>query len=552
MNGAPSQDGAPLTFPERNVNARFNSTSLHLRSPQARRDVREFVTCPPSPCSIDLMNLRLPVLLLTAVVSCTALPAAPNATLKSEPFDHDPNWDSFNNHTAPGRVPTVIQDFGYTNSSFAGQELGEIGGKIWRSATPASYAANIRTKTLSDKLTASGTFSITSTSGSSGVFFGWFNSSASVGRQNTLGFRLAGQGGGARLTLQLVTAKNQACGTKITPWIVDKSKPRGEGRKYRPTSIKNDGTRYHWKLSYDPSGNNGTGTIQFSIVSNHPQPEDFETKTFTVPLPKGYKDQGTAFDRFGLRNAEKGGNSMTIYFDYLEINGQKQDLSKDPQWIGSGNRIQFQDRTQGGAHNYGFSPDTNHAGGKPGEVGGIFWRSGRYSYYADRVGALTLNDRLEAHGKVDILRAPPDSGMYIGWFNSADRSDAPTQTGSFLGIRIGGPTRVGHYFVPSYATAHPTSDRRRKRLTTEANEGPLLTPNQQFDWKLLYNPVGNNNNGAIEVTLGNKSVTLPLRPGDKTKGATFDRFGLFTSHIGGSFVEIYFDDLQYTALPAKE
>ena len=43
------------------------------------------------------------------------------------------------------------------------------------------------------------------------------------------------------------------------------------------------------------------------------------------------------------------------------------------------------------------------------------------------------------------------------------------------------------------------------------------------------------------------SVTLPLKPGDKAKGATLDRFGLFTTHIGGNFVRIYFDDLTYTS-----
>jgi hypothetical protein len=53
--------------------------------------------------------------------------------------------------------------------------------------------------------------------------------------------------------------------------------------------------------------------------------------------------------------------------------------------------------------------------------------------------------------------------------------------------------------------------------------------------------------GTIEATLGNESVTLPLRDGDKAKGASLDRFGLFTTHRGGSFVRIYFDDLTYTA-----
>ena len=45
---------------------------------------------------------------------------------------------------------------------------------------------------------------------------------------------------GARLTLRLVTGMNQACGTKVTPWEVDKTKPKGM-RKFRPPTIKNDG-----------------------------------------------------------------------------------------------------------------------------------------------------------------------------------------------------------------------------------------------------------------------------------------------------------------------
>src|SRR5205814_8824140 len=64
----------------------------------------------------------------------------------------------------------------------------------------AYYAATIPTKTLSDKLSASGTFALTATAGSSGAFFGWFNSDLpGEGRQCTLGFHFAGQGAGTRL-----------------------------------------------------------------------------------------------------------------------------------------------------------------------------------------------------------------------------------------------------------------------------------------------------------------------------------------------------------------
>ena len=247
---------------------------------------------------------------------------------------------------------------------------------------------------------------------------------------------------------------------------------------------------------------------------------------------------------------------MTIYFDDLQYDGRSEDFSKDPGWIGSGNHARFDDSRQGGAHDFGFCPQTSHAGGSPGEMGGTIWRSGPYGYYADRVHLLTLTNRLEARGKVMLEAAPPDSGVYLGWFNSTEKESAPPQTGNFVGIKIGGPTRIGHYFLPAYATAG--SGKRRagaggenaKRVSVESRQGPVLVPQRVFDWKLVYDPAAYRGSGALQVTLGEESVTLPLKIGDQAVGATFDRFGLFTAHIGGSYVRIYFDDLAYTTDPA--
>jgi hypothetical protein len=504
-----------------------------------------------SGCSLAL---QFAVALASAGLVLAASGVAESATaLKKQSFERDPNWEGYNNRVAPKRIPTVTQDFGYSPGNFAGKEKGEIGGRVWRSSTRASYAAAIAPKTLRDNLTASGTFAVTASSGSSGAFFGWFNSDhTGAGRRDTLGFRFAGQGSGCRLTVQLVTDKNQACGTKVTPWIVDKTKPRGAGRKFRPPSIRNDGTKYSWTLKYEPEANDGNGQIQFTICGNSSKPEDFEGKTFTIPLRNGFKEHGTTFDRFGLMNSERGGNAMTIYFDDLQHDGKSEDFAQEPQWVGSGNHARFEDRRQGGAHDFGFSAQTHYAGGAPGELGGTLWRSGSYAYYGDDVGLLTLTNRLEARGKIALMAAPPDSGMYLGWFNSAEKQDAPPQAGNFVGVKIGGPTRVGHYFVPAYATVKRTgreADAGRqhpKRVSVERNEGPLLVPQKEFDWELVYDPVGEGGKGSLRATLGTESVTLPLRRGDKSIGGFLDRFGLFTSHIGGSYVKIYFDDLEYT------
>ena len=496
---------------------------------------------------------------IAAVVCCVALV---RAEVRTQSCDQDPAWDAFNNRIAPKEGKTVKQDFGYRETSFAGKGKGEIGGTIWRCSTPASYADAIAPKTLNDKLSASGTFAITATAGSSGAFFGWFKADGAegadredAGRQNSLGFRFAGQGAGARLTLQLVTATNQACGTKITPWVVDKTKPKGEGRKYRPPEIRNDGTRYTWKLEYDPDANNGGGQMQFTIRSagDGEKQHDWEGKTFTVDLPKGYKQHGTTFDRFGLVNSMRPGNPMTIYFDDLEYDGKVQDFSKDGGWVGVGNVASYERKDEGGAHDFGFSATSFSGGAAAGELGGTVWRSGAYGYYADRVGPLSLEDRLEASGKIVLGVGPPDSGMYLGWFNGAEKELSPPQAGQFVGAKIGGPTRVGHYFLPAYATLQdkppkPTGTREHPAtISVDKGSGPVLVPKKVFDWKLVYDPAGAGGKGTIESTLGEESVTLELKPGDKAKGATLDRFGLFTTHRGGSYVKIYFDDLKYTA-----
>ena len=167
------------------------------------------------------------------------------------------------------------------------------------------------------------------------------------------------------------------------------------------------------------------------------------------------------------------------------------------------------------------------------------WRSGPYGYYADRVGPLDLKRRLEARGKVKLVVAGPDSDMFIGWFNSASKDISPHDAGDFIGIHVGGPTRIGHYFNPSFAMSNGTRGKVEK--------GPILTPGKVFDWSLVYDPVANYGHGEMRVTLGKESVTLPLKPGQKNMVAKFDRFGLFTSTIGGQMVKIYLDDLKYTA-----
>jgi hypothetical protein len=497
--------------------------------------------------------LCLPLLATLAAGTGTGRPdAQPAAVLKTEHFDKDPGWEGHNNRIVPERMPTVTQDFGYSRTNFAGRAGGELGGRVTRAAEPAYYADRIGPVTLDDRLAAAGTFAITETTGSGGVFFGFFRAEqpGAAGRPiSSLGLDFDCEKGGARLAVRLITGRNQSCGTFVTPFIPG---------KFRPTPIRNDGTHYHWTLDYDPSAAGGRGQFRFTIHGEVPKPGDLsggdipeahkqearrrfpDVTEFTVDLPQGFRQQGTTFDHFGMMNLMKPGGRATIYFDDLHYLGRSEDFSRDPNWDAAGNRVTYRSKYAAGAHDFGFSP-TSHAGGKPGEVGGTLWRAGKYAYYADRVGPLSLDDRLEASGKVVLVSGAPDSDMFIGWFNSATRDASPARAGDFLGVHVGGPTRVGHYFHPSFATAGGTHG--------QAGAGPVMVQEKAYDWSLVYDPAGEHGNGAITVTLGAESVTLPLRKGAKAQGARFDRFGLFTSDLGGQIVRIYLDDLKYTAVP---
>ena len=473
----------------------------------------------------------------------------PLPILKSERFDKDPGWEGYNNHVVPKNVLMVKQDFGYAKSNFAGKAAGEMGGVIQRSTTPASYAAKIVPQTLDDELTASGSFAITATQPGAGVFFGFFNSQQPGGSGRpigSLGMHFDFEGTGGRLAVRLITGGNKSRGTFITPYLPG---------KFRPTPLKKDGTKYHWTLAYHPQAAAGNGEFTFTLASDTHKQQDYgslpelaekeaqarfpNTTTFTVDLPPGYRKEGATFDRFGMLNMMKAGGTATMFFDDLQFNGQSQDFSHDPQWVGTGNRVTFEDREQVGAHDFGYSAATRHAGGKAGEVGGGLWRSGNFGYYADRVGPLNLQQRMEARGKVRLVTAGPDSDMYLGWFNSASKDKNAGDETNFVGIHVGGPTRIGHYFIPVCGTA--------KGTRAKVDRGPVLTPGMLFEWSLVYEPTASNGNGEMRVTLGKESVTLTLKKGQKAEDATLDRFGLFTSTAGGQMVKIYLDDLSYTA-----
>jgi len=462
-----------------------------------------------------------------AIVVWGAEPSTRSA-LVFEDFSRDPHWEGRKNTPDPLVGITKVQDFGFSRTRHAGGEPGEIGGSVWRSLTPASYAKPIPRKTLNDRLSAGGRFSVTRAEVSSGVLIGWFNSTSRGWRTpNSLVFRIDGEGGKFRVFFEYGTQTWKTGGGQTF---------EGPYQTTRTPMFLADGTPHTWSLDYDPAGAGGRGEMAFSL----------DGQIYKAALEPGHKAEGAVFDRFGIMNVQISGDGLAVWVDDLMIDGAKEDFSRDPQWEGRGNRVTFKDHALRPHHDFGYRT-TAYAGGKPGEVGGLVWRieSTRPQdamSYGVPVGLLSLDGELKASGKLCLRAAAADSAILLGWFNSLTPIGAPPA--NFVGILIEGPSRIGHYVRPVYGTS---DDQKGIK-----DAGPVIRPDgKPHSWTMDYSPQDNQGRGRIAVTLDGQQVLLDLPEGARKSNAAFDRFGFLSWHRGGHFVEMYFDDISYTARQSK-
>jgi hypothetical protein len=449
--------------------------------------------------------------------------AAQQPGMVSHDFTVDPRWESYRSRLLPPRLPVTRQDFGWRNTLHADGSRGSMGGWIQRSRTPASFAKVISTRTLNDKLSASGAFSVTRDDSNSGTLFGWFHETSRGWRTpNSLVFRIDGNGGKYWIFYEYGTRHWLTGGAGCF-----------EGDRYQTTPTKPfraDGTPHRWSLDYDPGGADGNGLVTFVI----------DRTIYKLPLATGHKADGAEFNRFGMMNVQTTGSGMEVSFRDLTLNGEKLDLSTNPGWEGRGNKAEFSDRHMRPFHDFGWSL-TDRAGSKTGEIGGIIWRDEKPAYYAQKVGPLTLNDELFASGKIAFHGAGSDSAVYLGWFNSASKTNKMTgdhqaPPTNVLAVLLEGPSRVGHYFRSAYYTA------AGKGVIQDS--GPIIRPDgRAHQWSLRYSP----QSGEITVQLDGQTRTLTITPEHRKQGAFFDRFGLFNLQVGGHFVDVALDDLTFTA-----
>jgi hypothetical protein len=441
-------------------------------------------------------------------------------------FDRDPAWESYRSRLSPPRPKVTRQDFGYRGTKHAGgRSRGEVGGRIQRSTTPASYAREIKARSLDDRLEASGTFAVTSAEGASGALVGWFARDARTWRTpNSLVFRIDGNDGKFWVFFEYGT-RNGKTGGGVT----------FEGERYQTTPTKPfpaDGTPHRWTLRYDPGPVGADGRIALTI----------DGRAYHAPVPAEHKADGASFDRFGVLNVMTSGAGLDLYLDDVTIDGEGEAFDADPGWEARGSRVTFEDRIQRPFHDFGFRA-TSRAGGRPGEIGGIVWRDEAPAYYADRAGPLDLDRTLTASGRLVFLAGSADSGVCLGWFDSetkrAQRAEHENPTRSLLGLMIEGPSRIGHYIRPIYRDAGGGG--------SALDEGPILHPGGEVHrWSIAYDPRADGR-GRITSVIDGNTQALDLKPGAREAGARFDRFGLLNIQEGGHYVELYLDDIRYTS-----
>ncbi len=477
--------------------------------------------------------LFAPLMLVTSSLPTDALGEELPRVVR-DTFSAAPDWEGFRNRLRPEHPSIVRQDFGYRGTNNAGgRAAGEIGGTVQRSPSPAFYALKIRPKSLDDRLSASGVVSVPKAGGGSGVMIGWFGAPPPSWRTpNSLAFRIDGNGGKFWMFYEYGTSKWRTGGGGAFA-----------GEQYQRTStlpFPADGKPHQWSLDYDPAGASGRGLVTFQV----------DDRKYALALGKEHRQDGAVLDHFGIWNVQTPGDQLEVYLDDLVVDGRKLSFDENPDWDAMGNDVEFAERLIRPYHDFGFSP-TSHAGGAPGEIGGIVFRDEQPTYYAARVGRLTLDDELQASGKLALRMAASDSGVYLGWFNAESKQskstpDYESPQNNFLGVLIEGPSRAGHYFRPAYGCSAGRGQIAGEK-SASGESWPVIFPNgASHAWALHYRPEAAGAGGQIEITFDGHTDVLDLKPGDRAAGAMFNRFGIFNMQSGGHGVDIYLDDVSYT------
>lgn len=218
----------------------------------------------------------------------------------------DPAWEGQGNRVEFAEQDFQRQNFGYSETNWTGEQIGELGGTVCRvepqEPLHGYYADDIGQLSLDDPISFSGNLNFTGGATDAGMFFGYFNAKGQdieVGKDvgvtsvdNMLGLVLDSPNGGF--------------GICCTP--TDGTKAQKFGPILLPT-----GKPHKFSFDYDPKANNGLGEIICKL----------DDETVTLKLTDAQRKAKGAFDHFGLVSPRVGGKYVIIYFDELTYTARR-------------------------------------------------------------------------------------------------------------------------------------------------------------------------------------------------------------------------------------
>jgi hypothetical protein len=220
-------------------------------------------------------------------------------------------------------------------------------------------------------------------------------------------------------------------------------------------------------------------------------------------------------------------------------------FDRDPGWEGVNNRAR-ESKPRTVKQDFGYSPKTAHAGGTPGEMGGLITAAAEPAYYAKKISAKTFDDRLRASGRV-FCKGPRGHAL-VGFFNADTLNEWRTPNTVALRLAVRGD-RVFAFLEYATARWRAGGDNARPFPTARDPKTGRQRPKgfpagQAYEWSLEYDPKADGGQGEIRATFGGETAVCHFGPGHRGDGAAFNRFGLLTvmKHAAGAG-EVWLDDV---------
>lgn len=215
----------------------------------------------------------------------------------------DPHWEGLNNQVTFKQTDFhAAQNFGYSQTSWAGKAPGEVGGRFYGTEVidplHAYYADDIGQLTLDDPISFSGWINFIEGAVDGRMLIGYFNRAARIAD-------IQGEykGNPPHQFIGLEVMDQTRLGYTFTAVCSPRQDVAVEERGpiYIPDRIKRP-----FSFQYDPAAGT-SGRITVALAAD----------TFSIDLTPEQRKIDAAFNRFGLLNPRKGGKYVDVYVDDL-------------------------------------------------------------------------------------------------------------------------------------------------------------------------------------------------------------------------------------------